>query len=190
MRFEVAPLDKYAARITSGLAYLGGMLALPLLFAYLANLRWDGLLIPTALALALALFLLLTYALQPRAYRVETKTLIIERRLWRSLRIPLEQISGVSTAATLSDVPRYGLRFAFNPGVFGYQGPFQLEPYGRVFFIATDRRRLVAIARRQLMPLIVSPARPGAFIEALNNERTDHAVRTLENPVAETQEVA
>jgi hypothetical protein len=179
MRFEVAPLDVYAARITSGLAYLGGLLMLPLLFAYLANMRWGGLLIPTALALPLAIFLLLSYAAQPSAYLIEEKALVIQRRWWRALRLPLDAISGASLATNLADVPRRGLRFAFNPGVFGYLGPFRLAPYGETFFLATNRARLVSVARQGLPPLILSPARPREFIEALNDRRTQAAMREL-----------
>jgi hypothetical protein len=179
MRFEAAPLDEYASRITSGLAYLGGLLMLPLLFAYLANLRWGGLLIPTALALPLAIFLLLCYAAQPSAYLVEDDALVVRRRWLRLMRIPLEQITGASPATYLADVPRRGLRFAFNPGVFGYLGPFRLDPYGETFFLATNRARLVSVARAGRAPLIVSPARPREFVEALNERRAQAAMREL-----------
>ncbi|MBX0329875.1 PH domain-containing protein [Oscillochloris sp. ZM17-4] len=179
MRFEVAPLDEYARRITVGLAYLGGLLMLPLLFAYLANLRWGGLLIPPALALPLALFLLLSYAFQPGAYLIEDDTLVVRRRWWRPLRIPLDMITGASAATVLADVPRRGLRFAFNPGVFGYLGPFHLEPYGETFFLATDRSRLVSVARAGSPPLIISPARPRQFVEALNERRSQAALDEL-----------
>ncbi|PDW02731.1 PH domain-containing protein [Candidatus Viridilinea mediisalina] len=177
--FAVAPLDPYAQRLTNGLAYLGGLLVLPLLFAYLANLRWEGLLVPIALALALALFLLLTYAFQPRAYVVEANQLVLRRRLWRSLRIPLDEISGASLAGSLADVPRRGLRFAFNAGIFGYQGPYRLDPYGEVFFVATNTSRLVAVARYGQNPLILSPDRPRSFVEALNEQRTQQAMQSL-----------
>ncbi len=179
MRFEVAPLDAYASRVTSGLAYLGGLLMLPLLFAYLANLRWGGLLIPPALALPLAIFLLLNYAAQPSAYIIEDVALVVRRRWWRALRVPLDVISGASAATYLSDVPRHGLRFAFNPGVFGYLGPFRLAPYGETFFLATNRERLVSVARLGRPPLILSPARPREFVEALNDRRTQAAMREL-----------
>lgn len=178
--FEVAPLDAYARRITNGLAYMGGLLMLPVLFAYLANLRWDGLLIPVALALAVALFLLLTFAAQPRLYELNANQLVVHRRLLRPLRMPLEQISGVSAASNLADVPQRGLRFAFNAGVFGYQGPFRLAPYGEVFFLATDRTRLVAVARVGRPPLILSPARSREFVEAINSLRTQRALAELE----------
>jgi hypothetical protein len=167
MSFAAAPMDSYATRITSGVAYLGGLLMLPLLFAYLSNLRWGGLLIPVALAVALAVFLVLAYAGQPLAYTIEEKQLIIRRRWFRALKIPLHQVNGVSLASALANVPQQGLRFAFNPGVFGYQGPFYLAPYGRAFFLATNRERLLSIARLPAPPLIVSPARPRAFMDAL-----------------------
>ncbi|MEI6778180.1 MAG: PH domain-containing protein [Chloroflexales bacterium] len=179
MRFEVAPIDEYASRVTSGLAYLGGLLMLPLFFAYLANLRWGGLLIPTALALPLAIFLLLSYAAQPSAYLIEDAALVVRRRWWRSLRIPLGEIIGASSATYLADIPRRGLRFAFNPGVFGYLGPFHLAPYGETFFLATNRARLVSVARHGLPPLILSPAHPREFVEALNDRRTQAAMREL-----------
>jgi hypothetical protein len=178
--FAVAPLDDYARRVTSGLAYMGGLLMLPLLFAYLANLRWEGLLIPVALALAVALFLLLTYAAQPRRYELTATHLVIPRRALRALRVPLDVISGASAATHLADVPRRGLRFAFNAGIFGYQGPFRLAPYGEVFFLATDRSRLVAVARDGRTALILSPTRPREFIDALNQLRAQQAFEQLE----------
>jgi hypothetical protein len=169
MTFVAAPFDSYATRITSGVAYLGGLLMLPLLFAYLSNLRWAGLLIPVAFAVSLALFLVLAYAGQPLFYRIEETQLVIQRRWLRALTIPLREVNGVSLASTLANVPRQGLRFAFNPGVFGYQGPFYLAPYGRAFFLATNRERLVSVARLPTPPLIISPARPQAFLNTLRD---------------------
>nr|WP_254151133.1 PH domain-containing protein [Candidatus Chloroploca mongolica] len=166
-------------RVTTGLAYLGGLLVLPLLFAYLANMRWDGLLIPVALALAIAVFLLLTYAVQPRRYEITATELVVRRRLMPALRIPLKLVIGVSLASDLADVPRRGLRFAFNAGIFGYQGPFRLAPYGEVFFLATNRERLVAVARDQRTTMILSPERPRAFVEALQAARADYALEEL-----------
>jgi hypothetical protein len=180
--FEAAPLDQYALRLTTGLAYLGGLLMLPLLFAYLANLRWEGLLIPVALAVAVALFLLLTYAFQPRRYELTSDALLVRRRLWRPMRVPLDIVSGASLASNLADVPARGLRFAFNAGIFGYQGPFRLAPYGEVFFLATNRARLVAVARQGRTSLILSPTSPRAFVEALNERRTQRALDALAEP--------
>lgn len=168
--FVAATLDTYAARITSGVAYLGGLLMVPLLFAYLSNLRWNGLLIPVAFALVLALFLLLAYGAQPLEYSLDKTHLLIRRRWMRTVRIPLSKINGVSFATMLADVPQKGLRFAFNPGVFGYQGPFYLAPYGEAFFLATNREKLIAVAREANVPLIVSPEHPRDFIAAFTQQ--------------------
>ncbi len=184
LTFAAAPLDAYALRLTTGLAYLGGLLMLPLLFAYLANLRWDGLFVPVALALAVAVFLLLTYAFQARGYELTATHLVVRRRLWRALRVPLEQITAASAATTLADVPRRGLRFAFNAGIFGYQGPFRLAPYGEVFFLATNRGRLVAVGRHGRTSLILSPESPRAFVEALNERRAQAALARLDQKEA------
>jgi hypothetical protein len=77
-----------------------------------------------------------------------------------------------------------GLRRSFNAGVFGYHGPFELEPYGRVFFAATNRQRLVALARRNGPPLIVSPDRPRDFVAAVREALLDR-LKVPAEPAAE-----
>ena len=170
--FSVAPLDPYAERITTGIAMLGGVLMLPALFLYLSGFLLTGVgvtgaVINVAIALAMAAWLILNYAVQPTSYAIEGERLLIRRRWARTMPVPFKEIAGVSIAAGLADVPRFGLRRSFNAGVFGYHGPFQLHPYGTVFFVATNRERLVAVARRNRLPLILSPARPREFVEAL-----------------------
>jgi hypothetical protein len=170
--FDVAPLDSYAERITSGIALLGGVLMLPTLFLYLSGLLFEGIaptgaLVSSATAAALAAWLLLNYAAQPTRYLIEADRLVIRRRWARAIRVPFKEITGVSPATGLADMPRFGLRRSFNAGVFGYQGPFRLAPYGAVFFVATNRERLIAAARATAPPLILSPARPRAFVDAL-----------------------
>ncbi len=173
-RFDAAPLDSYAEQITSGIAMLGGVLTLPALFLYLSGMLLSGVAVTgvvttMAVALAMVVWLLLNYAVQPTAYIIEEKRVLIKRRWARAMPVPFEQIAGVSTAAGLADMPRFGLRRSFNAGVFGYQGPFRLEQYGAVFFVATNRERLVALARRDRTPLIISPARPRDFVEDLRD---------------------
>lgn len=165
--FDVAPLDPYAERITTGVAMLGGVLMLPALFSFLSGIRIEAAVVAVAVAVALALWLLLNYAVQPTSYRIEGDTLLIRRRWARRLPVPFKQIAGVSVAGALADAPRFGVRRSFNAGVFGYQGPFRLDPYGAVFFAATNRERLVAVARLDGAPLILSPSRPREFVEAL-----------------------
>lgn len=173
-QFEAAPLDSYAEQITSGIAMLGGLLTLPALFLYLSGMLRNGIavtgmVITMAVALAMVVWLLLNYAVQPTSYVIEAQRVLIKRRWARAMPVPFEQIMGVSLAAALADMPRFGLRRSFNAGVFGYQGPFRLEQYGAVFFVATNRERLVALARRDRTPLLISPARPRDFVEDLRD---------------------
>lgn len=185
--FEVAPFDSYAERITTGIALLGGIMMLPALFWFLSDLRFDGVLVPVAIAITLALWLALNYAVQPISYEIELAQdrLVVKRRWLRNVRIPMEEITGVSVASALADVPRSGLRQALNAGVFGYHGQFQLERYGAAFFAATNRERLVAIARMDYPSIIVSPARPRDFVEALREALIKRAEVGLD-PVNET----
>jgi hypothetical protein len=170
--FEAAALDPYAERITTGIAMVGGVLMLPILFWYLSGMinyaiAVPGIVISAALGLAMATWLALNYAAYPKSYEIKDDQLIIRRHWLHAMKIPLHDILGVSGAAALADVPRRGLRRSFNAGVFGYHGPFQLAEYGQAFFAATHRERLVAIARRDKMTIIISPQRPRDFTEAL-----------------------
>ncbi len=170
--FNTAPLDSYAERITIGIAGLGSLLTLPALFLFLSGLLRDGFgvtgaLVTAATAAVLVVWLMLNYAVQPINYAIEDDQITIRRRWGRPVRVPMKEIAGVSLASVLGDVPRFGLRRSFNAGVFGYQGPFQLDPYGSVFFMATNRERLVAVARSNGLTLILSPARPRDFVESL-----------------------
>lgn len=123
-RFTPAPLDDYAAKVTYGLAYLGGLLVLPQFFAYLANLRWNGLQVPLGLAAALACYLLLSYAFQPRAYRIDADALVIERRWAPALSIPFDHISGVSLASGLADMPVSDYALLLTPASSAIKGHF------------------------------------------------------------------
>ncbi|MEN9937474.1 MAG: hypothetical protein RLZZ387_4053 [Chloroflexota bacterium] len=172
LEFDVAPLDSYAERITTGIAMLGGVLMLPTLFLYLSGFLFEGVaptgaLITSATAVAVAAWLVLNYAVQPTRYTIEQERLVIRRRWVRPMLVPLKEVTGVSVAAGMADMPRFGLRRSFNAGVYGYHGPFRLSPYGEVFFVATNRERLAALARLSAPPLILSPARPRDFVEAL-----------------------
>jgi hypothetical protein len=177
--FAAAPLDSYAQRISGALATIGGVLTLPALFWFLSGIGtgFGSVAISVAVALALVVWLILSYAVAPTTYRIEERDLVVRRHWWRALRVPLREIVGVSPATGLADLHRTGLRRAFNVGVFGYHGRFLLEPYGAVFFTATNRERLVAVARRDRPPLIVSPARPRDFTEALREALIQYAER-------------
>src|SRR3954462_13446079 len=108
--YPVAPLDPYAERITSGIAMLGGVLMLPTLFLYLSGFLLTGVgvtraVITAAVGLALAAWLVLNYAVQPTSSTIETDRVLIRRRWARAMPVPFKDISGVSTAAALADMP-------------------------------------------------------------------------------------
>ncbi len=172
-----------------GIALIGGILTLPALFWYLSGMLQyqiavPGVLISSTVALAMIVWLMLNYAVQPVEYVVQDEFLVIRRRWARRMQIKLKDITGASSATALADVPRMGLRRSFNAGVFGYQGPFELEPYGRVFFAATNRQRLVALARRNGLPLIVSPERPHEFVNTIR-EALLQSANSEQEPVEE-----
>jgi hypothetical protein len=181
--FAVAPLDAYAERITSGIALLGGVTLLPALFLTLSGLLLragavPGVLVSLAIAATLGTWLLLNYAAQPVEYVIDADRVLIRRRWWRRpLVVRFDRLVAVSTAGALADVPRSGVRQAFNAGVFGYHGPFTLSGLGRVFLSATHRERLVAIARHDGPPLLISPAQPRLFVDALRQALIDAATR-------------
>ena len=112
---------------------------------------------------------------------------MVQRRWLRALKVPFSKIMGVSPGSSLAaGWPAWPPRRSrpssaalYNPGVFGYQGPFHLAPYGEAFFLATNRERLVAIARQAAVPLIVSPIRPRAFIEKLEEQRGQSALKAM-----------
>jgi len=181
--FAAAPLDTYAERITTGIALLGGITLLPALFLTLSGLLLragavPGVVVSLAIAATLGAWLLLNYAVQPVAYVIEPDRVLVRRRWWRRpLVVRFDHIVAVSLASTLADVPRSGVRQAFNAGVFGYHGPFILSGLGRVFLSATHRERLVAIARHDAPPLLISPAQPRAFVDALREALIEAAMR-------------
>lgn len=177
--FNAAALDSYAERITTGIALLGGVLMLPALFSFISGVRAGAVVAAVGVAAALAAFLFLCYAVQPTRYELAADTLIIRRRLWRRMVIPYKDVLGISEAAAMAGLPSFGLRRAFNAGVFGYGGPFDLDPYGRVFLVATNREKMVAIARVGTPPLLLSPARPKAFVEATREAVAQLATRDV-----------
>src|SRR5687767_1865931 len=88
--YPVAPLDPYAERITSGIAMLGGVLMLPALFLYLSGFLLTGIgvtgaVITAAVALALAVWLVLNYAVQPTSYEIQADRVLIRRRWARAM---------------------------------------------------------------------------------------------------------
>jgi hypothetical protein len=164
-----APLDAISQRLTQGFVLVGGISTLPALFLALSGLlmypiAFYGAVICAAVAAGFLTFLVLSWAGMAIQIRIETDACVIERRWQRPVRIPFDTIEAVTVLPVSIDMR--ATRFAFNSGVFGYQGPFISERYGRFFAYATDRDKTVAPM------LIVSPLLPFAFVGALREALT------------------
>lgn len=175
-----APLDPISQRLTQGFVLVGGISTLPALFLALSGLlrypiAFYGALVCAAVAAAFLTFLGLTWAGMPVQLRIDEDAVVVERRWQRAVRIAFSDIEAITVLPVATDMK--ATRFAFNAGVFGYQGPFVSDRYGRFFAYATDREKTVAIARRNASMLVVSPMLPFAFVgavrEALAGKKED-----------------
>jgi hypothetical protein len=112
----------------------------------------------------LALTLLLSWALAPRAFAVSQRALVVKRNLGRPVRIPLAEVRAV--AALPDGALRGAWRIAGNAGMFGYYGRYRSRALGGFRLYATRSRGLVAV-RTARDTFVLSPEPPGAFLEAL-----------------------
>jgi hypothetical protein len=168
--FDCAPIDDYAQRMTQGFVFVGGSLTLPGLFLALSGLlntqiAYYGAIISGVVAATFLVFVWLSWAGMPLSLEIHTDQLIIKRRWWRAIRIPYRTIEAVTILNVATDLQRSAR--AFNAGVFGYQGTFVSERYGRLFCMVTDRDRTISIARQLAPVFVVSPYQPSAFLAAL-----------------------
>ena len=139
-----APLDPSSQRLTQGFVLVGGISTLPALFLALSGLlrypvAFYGALLCAAVAAAFLTFLVLTWAGMPLQLQIDADAVVVVRRWHRQVRIPFSDIEAVTVLPVATDMK--ATRFAFNAGVFGYQGPFVSERYGRFFAYATDREK-------------------------------------------------
>jgi len=114
-------------------------------------------------ALMLA-FIPACWALAPRAFVLQGRELLVERPLAPPIRIPL------AVVRTVSELPDGALRGAWKvmgvSGAFGHYGRFRTRALGMFRLYATRRDGLVAVQTGNDL-LVLSPERPGAFIDAL-----------------------
>jgi hypothetical protein len=146
-------------RVTSGLfvAVLVAALVLPVLLGPRTGpVAW---LLLAALAVTLP-----TWALAPRGLAVGGAQLLVERRAWRPVRIPLSSIEEVGELPP--GLARGSLRIGASGGAFGYYGRFRNAALGTYRMYATRTERLVLL-RGGGATWLVSPDRPEAFVEAV-----------------------
>jgi hypothetical protein len=110
----------------------------------------------------------LAYAGSPLGYALDHRALYVERKVLRTVRIPLDQIVAVRL------VPRaslYGaMRVYGTGGLFGWAGRYRIRDVGTVSMQATNLERLIVIERRRRRPILISPADTNAFLAGLRRQ--------------------
>ncbi|HWC98797.1 MAG TPA: PH domain-containing protein [Candidatus Sulfopaludibacter sp.] len=89
-----------------------------------------------------AVILVLSYAWSPRGYRIEGRSILVERLLGTA-RLALEDVREVRQAA--GDDLDGCIRLFGNGGVFGYYGLFRTAKLGKTTWYVTDRSKIVVV---------------------------------------------
>ncbi len=121
--------------------------------------------IPLLTAVALLPTLGGCWALAPTALAVDGSTLRIERRAWRALEIPLQEIVALDSGPALR--MRSTLRLFGVGGFFGTFGLMWSRPLGRFWAYATRSAPSLVLRRRGSLPVLVTPDDPQALLAAL-----------------------
>lgn len=169
MRFPMT-LDRSTKFITVGALLLVGLL-IPL--QYFVVLRQ----IPAPLLKSLvmgvlslvALVLLFTVMLAPRAVRISAGMLIVERLWWRDFVLPLREVTAVEEAPPLEVFGKVW-RVAGNGGLMGFTGLFHVSEIGLVRCWATRLGVPTVLVRRAgARPLLLGVDDPAALLRALRS---------------------
>ncbi|HXN31711.1 MAG TPA: PH domain-containing protein [Polyangiaceae bacterium] len=116
-----------------------------------------------ALALVVGV-LAIAWAMAPREVVVEHDELRIERRAWRSQRIPLSEVEGAERLSTIGRAVRvFGVG-----GFFGSYGLFSSKAIGRFLLFATRRGQAVIVRRTNgALPIVITPDDMEGTIDAI-----------------------
>jgi hypothetical protein len=161
-RFIAARLDRDALLRTA--ATLTALLCVIVLIIFLHELA-PLILLFIAPVIAVPAF---AYAASPLGYAIDNHAIYVERKVLRSLRVPLQQIVAVH------QVPRAALQGAIRVygtgGLFGWAGRYRIPRLGPVSMQATNLEQLIIIQRRYRKPLLISPADSEAFLAGLRRQ--------------------
>ena len=112
-----------------------------------------GAVVPVAVVLVTALFVVRGYSLEPGELRVQ-------RLLWAT-RVSLK---GLAEVAFRPNVMRGSVRWFGNGGLYAFTGLFQNRELGRYRAFVTDHARTVVL-RIGPRTIVVSPSSPEAFVD-------------------------
>jgi hypothetical protein len=180
MRFPMT-LDGFTKSITVGSMVLVGLL-LPaqyfLVVSRIPSTLFKVLVMGTLCVVAL--LLLWTVALAPRAVRVSSGKLIIERLWWFDFILPMSEVIGVEEGPPLTMFGKVW-RVAGNGGLMGFTGLFHVSHVGVVRCWAT---RLgvptVLVKRAHAKPMLLGVDDPEGLLRALRQKT--HFSATFPSP--------
>lgn len=161
-RYVAAPLDR-AALVRTAWTLVGFGCLMVLIFLVHQILPILVLLLGPVLLVPVA-----AYAATPMGYMLDERTLWIERKAFRTIRVPLSTITDVRP---LSPAYLHGaIRVYGTGGLFGWAGRHRLPGLGAVSMHATNLERLILVRRRGRRPMIISPTDPDAFLRGLRRQ--------------------
>ena len=117
------------------------------------------------LPLLVTIVLAVTVLWAPRAVRLESDALVLERLAWFDLRIPFTDMVSVERGPTLGVFGAGLLRVAGNGGLMGFTGFFWLPRVGLVRLWATQLGTTTVLIRRSAGRPIVLGVDDGAGLE-------------------------
>jgi hypothetical protein len=121
---------------------------------------------PLALVAVVVVALGLAWAMAPRALVIDDGELRIERRAWRSMRIPL---ASIASASPLGTIGKRALRLWGVGGFFGSYGLFWSDALGRFRLYGTHRGQAVLVRRNDgRLPLVLTPDDVAGTIAAID----------------------
>jgi hypothetical protein len=115
------------------------------------------------------LVMLLTVLWSPRAVRLEADALVVERRGWSELRIPLSDVSAVAPGPELKAFGSGVTRIAGNGGLMGFTGIYRVSGVGLVRCWATRLGSpTVLVTRKSERPVLLGVDDGPGLLQALS----------------------
>lgn len=115
------------------------------------------------------LVLLLTVLWSPRAVRLEADAMVVERRGWPELRIPLSEVSAVAAGPKLEAFGSRVIRIAGNGGLMGFTGLYRVAGVGLVRCWATQLGApTVLVTRKSERPVLLGVDDGAGLLQALS----------------------
>ena len=113
--------------------------------------------------------LLVAVALAPRAVRVDSRRLVVERLLWTDFEVPLRQLTAVQPGPEITVMSGQVRRVAGNGGLMGFSGLFHVANVGLVRCWATRLGVATVLVRRgDERPLLLGVDDPEGLLQALH----------------------